>query len=91
MKYAEIRHLINTNKYTSVGCYPLFSVCKDGGVLCPTCVKKERALIEGAMLEGNDRQWEIIGTDVNWEDPALYCDHCSERIESAYAEPEEES
>ena len=26
------------------------------------------------------------GQDVNWEDAELYCDHCSKRIESAYAE-----
>tara|TARA_R100000742_G_C4239320_1_gene59305 strand:+ start:493 stop:708 length:216 start_codon:yes stop_codon:yes gene_type:complete len=27
---------------------------------------------------------------VNWEDPDLYCDDCDERIESAYADEEEE-
>lgn len=84
MKYAEVRHLINTDRFTSVGCYPLFSITADGGVLCPSCVKSERRLIEAALLEGGDRQWEVIGTDINWEDESLWCDHCNDQIECAY-------
>jgi hypothetical protein len=29
----------------------------------------------------------VEALDVNWEDPDLFCDHCGNRIESAYAEP----
>jgi hypothetical protein len=28
----------------------------------------------------------VVALEVNWEDPALYCDHCGNRIESAYVE-----
>ena len=68
------------NKYTSVGCYPIFYV--DGAhacVLCPQCVEKEE--IDGRLPDD-------ISEAVNWEDPHLYCDECSNRIESAYAEEE---
>jgi hypothetical protein len=30
--------------------------------------------------------WCLVAVDVNYEDNALYCDHCNARIESAYAE-----
>lgn len=33
-------------------------------------------------------QWRLVAADVNWEDSGLTCDHCSQRIESAYAEQE---
>jgi hypothetical protein len=36
-----------------------------------------------------DKQWQVVAYDVNWEDASLYCEHTSERIESAYAEPDE--
>jgi len=32
--------------------------------------------------------WGLIGLEINYEDPELFCSHCSSRIESAYAEPE---
>lgn len=30
----------------------------------------------------------VVAYGVNWEDPDLYCDDCSERIESAYGDKE---
>jgi hypothetical protein len=27
-----------------------------------------------------------VALEANWEDPDLFCDHCGDRIESAYAE-----
>jgi hypothetical protein len=63
-------------KYTSLGCYPVFYLDNSGhAVLCATCANAD---------EDNGR--EPSAADINWEDPALLCDECSERIESAYAE-----
>jgi len=60
-------------RYTFVGCYPLFYFTEWGGILSPEAI--------------DDIGWdEIIGADVNWEDPDLYCDETGYRIESAYAE-----
>lgn len=56
------------------GCYPLFYLTTCGEVLCPACANKE------------EPRENIIGQDANYEDASLYCDECSERIPSAYAE-----
>jgi hypothetical protein len=40
------------------------------------------------MRHGVNDGWRVIGCDVNWEDPSLYCDHTGARIPSAYAEEE---
>lgn len=52
----------------------MFYLSKQNQVLCPKC----------ANDNGTSDPVEAHG--VNWEDPDLYCDDCSERIESAYAE-----
>jgi hypothetical protein len=62
------------DKYTSVGCYPIFYV--DGSsCLCAACADENEAN-------------ETFFVDINWEDHELFCDECGERIESAYAEDE---
>ncbi len=61
--------------FSSVGGYPLFYVDAHNNVLCPDCAN-----------ENDEFSEELTDYDVNYEDPALYCDHCSCRIESAYAE-----
>lgn len=61
--------------FTSVGGYPLFYVTKQNSCLCSRCATD------------NDQDFDpIVAVDVNWENPDLYCDECSQRIESAYAE-----
>jgi hypothetical protein len=58
-------------------------VTSDGAALCHHCAASERASI--GTTTGTDG-WCVVAIDANWEDPELYCDHCSGRIESAYAE-----
>lgn len=74
------------------GGYPLWYLCADGGALCPDCVNKEMDIIAPETLANAknwpDKQWRLIGCNVNWEDDALTCDHCYKRIESAYGENE---
>ena len=86
-------------RYAWPGGYPLYLVTYDGGALCPSCVKSEIREIVGACgrwphteqggVPSDIAQWLPLGCDVNWENPSLYCDHCGERIESAYAEDEQ--
>lgn len=64
-------------RYTSLGCYPLMYVTHCGDVLCAQCANDEET-DTGRPFDG--------AADANWEDPALFCDSCGERIESAYAE-----
>jgi hypothetical protein len=64
-------------RFTSLGCYPIFYLTRQGNVVCAYCAAEPN--------EDDSPQH----ADVNWEDPDFYCDDCGERIESAYAEPEE--
>lgn len=57
--------------YAWPGGYPMYYVQDDSTVLCPKCAEDVE---------------EELASDVNWEDPDLYCDECGERIESAYSE-----
>ena len=65
--------------YAWPGGYPLCYVA-EYLVICPDCV--------------NDPESDFYDADstpqINWEDSALFCDCCSERIESAYAEDDAE-
>lgn len=74
---------------TDLGGYPLFYLTADNGVLCP----KDANMAEREGLSGDphDAQWNIVAAQINYEDAWLFCDHCSERIPSAYAEDEHET
>jgi hypothetical protein len=80
------------------GGYPLYYVTADSGILCPTCARMAER--ENLINDPSGAQWHIVAADVNWEGPSphcdhcwegpsLYCDHCYQRIESAYADPED--
>lgn len=68
--------------YAWPGGYPIYHVCADGGVLCPDCANDPSNPV-GTDTE-TDNQWRLIGSDVNYEDPDLHCDHCGDKIEAAY-------
>lgn len=72
----------NLDSYAWPGGYPLYYLTEDCGVLCPTCANGA----ESKKADESDAQWFVVGADVNWEDPAILCDNCNQRIESAYAE-----
>lgn len=63
------------------GGYPIFHITKDNGILCPKCANKNLQL-----TLGDDPQWQIVHSEINYEDTSLYCDNCSKPIESAYGE-----
>jgi hypothetical protein len=75
-------------KFAWPGGYPLFYITSDGAALCPSCVTEERAQIFRSTHEHSRDGWAVEAAHINYEDSALYCDHCNGRIESAYAEDE---
>ncbi len=82
----EVREAIR-EKYAWPGGYPLYIVMADGESLCVECGKREYKLLAQACRDKDKTGgWLPYAPDVNWEDPDLYCCHCEERIESAYAE-----
>lgn len=77
------------DKYAWPGGYPLYLVMGDCAALCVACGRKEwRQIARHTIAPTHGRDWQCVAIDTNWENPDLYCVHCSERIESAYAEPE---
>ena len=61
--------------YSHVGGYPIYYIDEWDNILCNECATKEVEV--------------IVNFSHNFEDPHMYCDRCSERIESAYAEEDE--
>jgi len=86
----EFKTALRSGPYAWPGGYPLFFICDDGGALCCTCARKEVRNVMGAINErkhgARNTGWAVVGMDTNWEDDLLHCDHCNERIESAYAD-----
>ena len=68
--------------YSFPGGYPKFALTSDGACLCPVCCKTERNLI--GTTTGTDG-WKVVAVELNYEDDGLFCDHCSSKIEAAYA------
>jgi hypothetical protein len=60
----------------------------DSGVVCKKCARKEYRNISDSTRHKLRDGWHAAAIDVNWEDSSLFCDHCGDRIESAYAEDE---
>ena len=73
---------------TSLGAYPLALITSDGGVLCSCCTHREFELIARETFDDSNCGFRVAAVVVNWEDEDLTCDHCNERISSAYGEDE---
>ena len=76
------------DKYAWPGGYPLYLICADGEALSIDSARANwREICSAHMRNGYfDKQWQIIGIAINYEDSYLYCAHSGARIESAYAE-----
>jgi hypothetical protein len=74
--------------YAWPGGYPKYILMSDGESLSVAAAKEQFREVCRATLQQDRSGWDAYGVDINWEDPALYCAHTGERIESAYAEDE---
>ena len=68
--------------YTSMGCYPIAYI-GDGFAYCADCTNEVDQDPDCAD------ESPITCAAPTYEDAELYCDRCHERIESAYAEPDD--
>jgi hypothetical protein len=82
----EFRETLRAGAYTWPGGYPLYFITSDGAALSFKSARENYAHIVRSIRDRANDGWRIVGCDVNYEDPDLYCDHSGERIESAYAE-----
>lgn len=88
MKTLDFKNLIR-EPYAWPGGYPKYAIMSDGAALCKSCAKDNAKLIIRDTRDNSNSGWCFAGVDINWEDTDLYCDHCSNKIESAYGEDTE--
>jgi hypothetical protein len=74
---------LKTNGFTDLGCYPLYFMTSDGGLLSFKSAVQNAELIKDAIKDNDNSGWRVCACDVNWES-ILYCDHSGKQIESAY-------
>ena len=74
------------NPYAWPGGYPKVLVTADGGCLCDACAKAEWRNLCAESFQNTNCGFRVAGVDVNWENPALSCDHCGKAIPSAYGD-----
>ena len=74
------------DKFAWPGGYPLYIVANDGGSFCIQCARAEYKQIAHDTVKKWQTGWDCAGSDINWEDSELLCDHCGEKIESAYGD-----
>ncbi len=66
------------------GLYPIYYIMRDCAALCPECVNDNLTL----CADTDNDNWCVEMSDINWENPELYCENCDCRIPSAYADNE---
>lgn len=83
---SDLKLAIRQGPYAFPGGYPFYFIAGDGEPLSFKTVMDNFKLVASAIKHQHDKQWEVVAMDVNWEEPALFCAHTNQRIESAYAE-----
>jgi hypothetical protein len=81
----ELKAQLRQGEYAWPGGYPLFFIASGEALSFEAVRDNLKSVIHSMRYEIND-DWRIIGCEVNWEDPSLFCAHTNKRIESAYAE-----
>jgi len=84
----DLKNQLRAGDVAWPGLYPLFFIASDGEALSFEAVRDNLKSVIHSMRHQINDGWRIIGCDVNWEDPSLFCAHTNKRIESAYAEAE---
>lgn len=91
---SDFRRAVRNGPYAWPGGYPMYFAMEDGEAISFETAKAERRqILEALRDKGNGawgNMWLPVAFEVNWEDGELYCEHSNKRIESAYAEPEDE-
>ena len=85
--YRAVKTFINWldyGEYAFPGGYQMFMVAEDGSVICYDCSKDEKRAIASSILNHINDGWRIVGRDINYENPDLYCDNCGDKIKSSY-------
>lgn len=86
----KFKAALESGEFAFPGGYPTYFITDDGDSLSYDSAKENAEQIIDAIETGDNSGWRVVGQEVNWEDPELYCADSGKRIPSAYAEPEDE-
>lgn len=91
---AGLKATLRAGSSTDLGGYPLYFVCADGEALSFAAVRDNLRQVMGAVADAAaknwpDKQWQVIGIEINHEDGELFCAHTNERIPAAYIADED--
>lgn len=79
---AQVKNAIR-NPFAWPGGYPVYTVMRDGELLCSKCAKGNYRLIAQATKDDLGDGWQAAGADILWEGEE-YCAHCGKELEPAY-------
>lgn len=85
----QLKATLRAGPYAWPGGYPLYFHTSDGAALCFKCCREEFRLVTDSVQKRLNDGWQVVGCQINEEDADLTCDHCNEKIESAYGEDDE--
>jgi hypothetical protein len=72
--------------YAWPGGYPKYLLLSDGECLCKACARSEYRRVLRATRDADQSGWDVVGSDINWNDAGATCAHCYAAIESAYGD-----
>ena len=84
LKPSDFGRALACGPYTFPGCYPVYFITSDGAALSFAAAKKNGRRICQSIRDRSNDGWRVVGAEINWEDPALYCDDSGVLIEAAY-------
>lgn len=87
----DLKAALRAGRYTDLGGHPLYFITSDSAALSFDSVRRKLSQVLDSVRNGHNDGWRVIGVEINYEDPDLMCDHSGERIESAYAEPDDDT
>ena len=81
---ADLKSALRHGRFTDLGGYPLYFVTSDGAAISFKTAKEEFASVCDSIRRGLDDGWRVVAVEINYDDPALFCDHSGEIIAPAY-------
>lgn len=80
----EVKKAIR-EKYAWPGGYELIGILSDGASICTHCMKINFRNIAWSTKHHSSDGWQYMCTDVNWENPDMYCCNCNKHLLPEYS------
>jgi hypothetical protein len=85
---SDLKAVLRAGRYTDLGGYPLYFILEDGESASFEGVRQDWKRVVSDMIDGYG-QFRVIGSEVYYEGPPMFCSISGKEIESAYGDPDE--